>query len=86
MNGISKGGILMKADYIFCNGPVITVDSRDSVREGVAIANGIIIKVGTQEDVMRLRGETTEMIDLKGRSRTGTSGDVDPSLCPYICA
>jgi predicted amidohydrolase YtcJ len=68
MNGISEGGILMKADYIFYNGPVITVDSRDSVREGVAIANGIIIKVGTKEDVMQLRGETTEMIDLKGRS------------------
>jgi predicted amidohydrolase YtcJ len=57
------------ADLIFYDGKIVTVDSRFSVQQAVAIKGNKIVAVGTDAAVLKAeRGPKTEMIDLKGRT------------------
>src|SRR6516165_7567227 len=62
-------------DLILAHGTVITEDNRDSVAQAVAIGDGRIIAVGTDTEILALRGAQTRMIDLHGR--TATPGLID---------
>ena len=62
-------------DLILAHGTVITEDSRDSVAQAMAIADGRIIAVGTDASILALRGAQTRIIDLHGR--TATPGLID---------
>ncbi len=57
-----------KADTILYNGKIITVDEKFSLAEAVAIRNGKFLAVGTNEDILKLEGNSTRIIDLKGHS------------------
>ncbi|MBI4447304.1 MAG: amidohydrolase family protein [Acidobacteria bacterium] len=57
-----------KADMILYNGKVVTVDANFSLAEAIAIRGEKIIAVGKTDDVLRLSDETTQKIDLKGRT------------------
>jgi predicted amidohydrolase YtcJ len=54
------------ADLIFVGGPIVTLDDAVPSAEAVAVAGGRIVAVGTAADVMKLRGESTEVVDLAG--------------------
>jgi predicted amidohydrolase YtcJ len=54
------------ADIIVFNGKVLTVDSHFSTAEAVAIGAGRIVAVGTNADVLKLKGPNTRTIDSKG--------------------
>ncbi len=54
-----------KADLVFINGKVITVDDKDTVATGVAVVGNKIAAVG---DVAAWRGPNTKVVDLKGRA------------------
>lgn len=54
-----------KADLVFINGKVITVDDKDTVAAGVAVVGNKIAAVG---NVSAWRGPKTKVIDLKGRA------------------
>ena len=56
------------ADIIFINGPVLTVDKDNSIKEALAVKGNSILFVGAKEDVMTYLGKQTKLIDLKGRS------------------
>jgi predicted amidohydrolase YtcJ len=56
------------ADTILVNGKIITVDSKFSTREAVAIREGRITAVGTNADVRKMAGPKTRVIDLQGRA------------------
>ena len=56
----------MKADMIFHNGNIITVDKNFSVAQAVAIKSDKILKVGTNEMVNYF--ECANKIDLKGKT------------------
>jgi predicted amidohydrolase YtcJ len=56
------------ADAIYHNGPVITMDEARPAAEAVAVKGGKILAVGTKDDVMRVKGEGSVMIDLAGRA------------------
>lgn len=56
------------AEVIFHNGKVVTVDRDDTIAEAVAIGGGKVLAVGTDAQVMKLRGDGTKVIDLKGRA------------------
>src|SRR5438105_476015 len=56
------------ADLILHNGKVVTVDDKFSVAQAVAVQNGRIAKVGSDRDVLAMRGPETRVIDLKGRT------------------
>jgi len=56
------------ADVILLNGKIITVDENFSIAEAVAISNGKFLAVGTNEDIVKLKGDSTQTIDLKGNT------------------
>ncbi|AGL02309.1 amidohydrolase [Desulfoscipio gibsoniae] len=55
------------ADMLILNGKVLTVDKNFSIKEAIAVKNGMIIDVGTSDDVKRLAGSQTKVIDLMGK-------------------
>lgn len=56
------------ADRIFLGGPVLTMNDAQPRAEAVAVSDGKIVAVGTEEEVLKLRGEGTEVTDLGGRA------------------
>ncbi|HQV01026.1 MAG TPA: amidohydrolase family protein, partial [Bacteroidia bacterium] len=54
-----------KADAIFYNAVVYTVDSTFSVAEAFAVADGKIIAIGSKADILKY--DATNKIDLQGR-------------------
>jgi len=63
------------ADLVLTNGVIITVDSRDSVAQALAVREGKIVFVGSSADAKALVGPATRVIDLRGR--TATPGLID---------
>ncbi len=55
------------ADLILRNGLIYTVDSTNTMTEAVAIREGKIVFVGSNNDVKRYKGKQTRIIDLKGQ-------------------
>lgn len=55
------------ADLILHGGKVVTVDRAFSLAEAVAVRDGRIAAVGSDEEVLRLRDETTRVVDLQGK-------------------
>lgn len=53
---------------VLVNGKVLTVDSQFTIREAVAIRDGTILAVGTTEEIRRLVGPQTRVVDLDGKS------------------
>jgi hypothetical protein len=64
------------ADTILINGKVITVDSKDSTAQAIAVKDGLIQAVGTTAAIRALAGSETKIIDLGGKAVT--PGLVDP--------
>lgn len=55
------------ADLILRNGKVWTVEAKQPVAQAVAVAGNRIVKVGSDAEVLALRGANTRAIDLGGR-------------------
>ncbi|MBI1224329.1 MAG: amidohydrolase family protein [Bacteroidetes bacterium] len=55
------------ADTILLNGNVYTVDETQPSAQAIAIKDGLILKVGSNEEIGELKGDKTEVIDLKGQ-------------------
>lgn len=60
-------GPLFAATLILHNGKVVTLDPQNSIQQAVAIDNGRILAVGSNEAVLALRKPDTQVIDLRGR-------------------
>lgn len=58
----------MKADYVFRNGQVVTVNAQNEVAEAVAVKENRIVAVGSNGQIDEYIGSGTEVIDLKGNS------------------
>lgn len=54
------------ADRVFRNGTVFTADAKGSIAGAVAIRDGRILYVGSNEGVARFIGPSTKITDLKG--------------------
>ncbi len=55
-------------DLILARGRVLTMDASNSVAQAVAIRDGRIVAVGSDDAVLPLAGAGTELIDLGGRT------------------
>jgi predicted amidohydrolase YtcJ len=55
------------ADLILSGGAVYTVDQRPSRASAVAVRDGVIVAVGSDEEIREHAGRKTELIDLDGR-------------------
>ena len=58
----------MKADIIFINGEVVTIDQTNRVVESVAVKDNRILAVGSNHETREFRSDETEVIDLHGKS------------------
>jgi predicted amidohydrolase YtcJ len=56
------------ADMILMNGRLATQDERRAFASAVAIKDGRFLAVGTEQEVLRHRGDGTAMIDMGGRT------------------
>ena len=56
------------AERIIRGGPIVTVNPAQPTAEAVAITEGKIVAVGSEADVMKLRGDATVVTDLGGKT------------------
>jgi len=66
--GVAAPAWAQTPDTIFINGKIVTLDSRSTMATGLAVANGRIAAAGSNEDVRKLAGRSTRVIDLGGRT------------------
>ena len=69
-----SSSLLAQPDTILHHGKIVTVDSKFSIAEAIAIRGDRIQDVGQNGDILKLAGPGTVLIDLKGRT-------VIPGLC-----
>ena len=55
-------------ETILVNGAVVSLDNDSSIHQAVAVHDGRILALGTNGDIQSLAGESTEVIDLGGRT------------------
>lgn len=55
------------ADRVYSNGIIFTADARNSLARGLAIRDGRIVYVGSEQGLARHIGPTTVKVDLEGR-------------------
>ena len=65
---VAQVAIAAPADRIIRGGEIVTVNPGQPAAEAVAIAGGRIVAVGSEADVMKHKGEATEVTDLAGRT------------------
>jgi predicted amidohydrolase YtcJ len=65
------------AELLLLHGRILTVDSQDSIAQAIAIRHGVIVKVGSNADILKFAGNSSSVriVDLKGR--TATPGLID---------
>ena len=71
-------------DLILHNAKVVTVDEKFSIHQAVAVEGDKILAVGTNADVLKLRGAGTEVLDLQGK--TVIPGLIDSHTHPGTAA
>jgi predicted amidohydrolase YtcJ len=55
-------------DTILLNGKILTLDARSTVALALAIGDGRVTAVGSSDDMRKLAGPSTRVIDLRGRT------------------
>jgi len=68
------------ADTVFIGGPIYTLDKTNRVVEALAIKNGVIIGAGSKQELTKLIGSHTNIVDLEGK--TLMPGLVDAHMHP----
>ena len=65
----------LEADVVLINGKILTLDDADTIAQAIAIKDGKIIGVGSNDAIKKFVGRKTQVIDLKGL--TATPGLID---------
>jgi len=55
-----------EADLILYNGKIITVNSDFSIQQAMAVKGNHILQVGNNKDILRLKANTTQVLNLDG--------------------
>lgn len=66
--GTAGGAVAETADAIFINGRVLTLDTKGTEVQAVAVRDGRILETGSTHEVRKLAGPRTEVLDLQGRT------------------
>lgn len=72
------------ADTIFFGGPIVTMNDAAPQAEALAVKDGLILGVGSLEEIEALAGEPTKRIDLG--TRTLMPGLIEPHTHPAVAA
>ncbi|MFZ4462652.1 MAG: amidohydrolase [Bacteroidales bacterium] len=66
---IKKSAVTNQADAIYFNGDIITMEGESATyAEAVALKDGKIAFVGSKTEAVKLKGDSTKMIDLQGKT------------------
>jgi len=57
-----------EAEIIYNGGSILTMNDAQPRAEAVAIADGKVLAVGSSQEIMKLKGKDTQVIDLKGQA------------------
>ena len=71
-------------DLILTNGNIITVTGENDRAQAVAIKDGNIVNVGSTQQVLKAKGDKTEIRDLKGKTVTPGFIDAHGHFAQYI--
>ena len=63
-------GITGTADLVLIGGKVYTLDSENSIVQALAMKDGKILAVGSDEEISSYIGENSSVIDLEGKTVT----------------
>jgi predicted amidohydrolase YtcJ len=66
--GLNPSPAAEPADLILHNGKVLSVDAKFSVHTAIAVRGDRILVVGSDADVLKTKGEKTQVIDLAGKT------------------
>ncbi|MHC4285612.1 MAG: amidohydrolase family protein, partial [Planctomycetota bacterium] len=66
--GHSNPVLASEADLILYNGKIVTVNSDFSIRQAMAVKGNRILQVGDNKDILRLKAEATEVLNLDGKT------------------
>jgi predicted amidohydrolase YtcJ len=61
-------GAAQPADTVLVNGKILTLDERSSVAQAMALRGDRIVATGASDDIVKLAGAGTRVIDLGGRT------------------
>ena len=56
------------ADTIYWGGDIVTVDDAQPTAEALAVKDGKILAVGGKAEVLKLKGDATQLVDLGGKT------------------
>lgn len=56
------------ADMIVTNAKVAVMDANNTFTEAIAVKDGLVLSTGSAEELLKLKGEQTQVIDAKGRT------------------
>ncbi len=68
------------ADLILHNGKIVTVDKKFTIHQALAIRGEEILRVGSNEEVLKTKGPHTQLLDLGGK--TVLPGLIDSHVHP----
>src|SRR3974390_1489321 len=71
-----------KADYVFKNAAIYTIDSKNPTAQAIAVTGKTISYVGTNDGVKPFIGDKTKVIDLHGQMLL--PGFVDSHIHPML--
>jgi predicted amidohydrolase YtcJ len=63
---LARGSSISAADLILHNGRIVTADRQFSIHEAMAVRDGRILRVGSDDEVMKTRRQDTRVVDLGG--------------------
>lgn len=66
------------ADTVYQNGKVVTLDDQNTIATAIATKDGLILLVGTDQEMRSVIGPQTQVVDLKGK--TLVPGFIDTHL------
>jgi predicted amidohydrolase YtcJ len=67
-------------DAVFVNGKIVTLDAAETTVGGVAVKDGKILKLGPADEIKKLAGASTRLVDLAGK--TVVPGFIDAHCHP----
>lgn len=55
-------------DAVFVNGKIVTLDAAETTVSGIAVKGGKVLKVGPADEIKKLAGSATRLVDLGGKT------------------
>jgi predicted amidohydrolase YtcJ len=66
--GFAGRATAVEAEAVYFNGKIVTLDAAGSTAGAVAVKDGKVLKVGSADEIKKLAGPSTRLVDLGGKT------------------